>query len=60
MCKHLLILVFVMLLSMVSLSGVAYGAGLAYKEFLERVDEVYELDTFSDKMKETLAQVTEQ
>lgn len=60
MCKRLLILVVVMLLSMACPLGVAYGAELAYEEFLERETEVYELDIFSDKMKETLAQVTEQ
>lgn len=58
MCKHLLILVVVMSLSMVSLSGVAYDAGIAYEEFLERVDEVYELDAFSNEMKDVLYKVT--
>lgn len=57
MCKRLLILVVVMLLSMVSLLAVAYDAGVAYEEFLERVDEVYELNTFSNEMKDVLYKV---
>lgn len=59
MYKHLLILVFVMLLSIACLLVVAYGAELAYEEFLERETEVYELDAFSNEMKELLCQAVE-
>lgn len=59
MCKRLFILVFVMLLSMACLLGVSYGAKLAYEEFLERETEVYELDAFSNEMKELLFQAVE-